>query len=172
MRMGEIRFVVVGRSVPKVRMTQKSYWKLAAKLCLEYQQLVAYSLLKATTAQERAAFFVGQKYFRIDLFIYLAAVINTHYTCPFCKRTWKAKPTKKFVVCPGCKAKSSVTYDLPLRRGDKDNYEKSIFDGIQHAVNDIFNDKQVLSGYSEIIATHEVERVEVVITPYVLRIEK
>lgn len=58
-----------------------------------------------------------------------------------------------------------------MLRGDKDNDEKAIIDGIFGGKNSkLGNDKKVIDGRTTIIATHGDERVEVWLRPVELEI--
>ncbi|MDI6781845.1 MAG: hypothetical protein QME49_07075, partial [bacterium] len=129
--------------------------------------LSAFHRLSSAEAIELAL----DEYYHIDIMVFLKVIPRKDYTC-VCKKKWTTIKTKAgFVICPKCKTRQNVRYVLPLLRGDKDNYEKSVLDGI-FGVGKVGNDKKVIAGKTTIVGTHRSERVEVVLRPAILEIEE
>ena len=157
--MDTITFTVQGEPVGKERMTQKSTWTKKAQRCLAYQAHVAASMIRfVSLADLKAMCRNPADYFRVDILVCLSGVKNNDITCVDCGRKWTNQ--REIPVCPDCKTEGTIEMILPRSRGDKDNYEKAVLDGIQYGFTKLglkWNDKQVIKGDTEIMWTERGE---------------
>lgn len=84
----ELRFTVPGKPVPKVRMTQGNLWTDKVKRSLQYQRLVRAMFLSALNrlSRDNVSALAAEKYYRVDINVYLSAVRVNEFLCPCGRR--------------------------------------------------------------------------------------
>ena len=161
-----LKFTILGKPVPYVRMTQKTKWYDNAQRYLAYQEFVRVSFTLAFKKLPRKLQkeLINALYYRVNVYVYLKSVLCKDYICS-CGRAWKTQKTEN-IICPQCRESQPLRYALPAVRGDADNYLKSIIDGIFGGKSSLLgNDKQVIDKSVSIHGTQGDERVEAMLCP-------